>query len=68
MLKNLTQLETIIEGKTYRLMCETDSPLSHVKDALCQFIHYCQNVEQTAKQPKPDSLPNEPKKEEIPNP
>jgi len=49
MLKNISRLESIIEGKVYHLLCDNDSPLLHVKEALCQFLKYCGNIEDQIK-------------------
>lgn len=45
MLKNLSQLEVSIEGKSYRFHCDIDSPLAAVKEALFQFQKYIGQVE-----------------------
>lgn len=44
MLKNIVRLEKIIEGKTYHLLCDSDSPIHHVQEALCSFLGHCQDV------------------------
>jgi hypothetical protein len=49
MLKNLSSLEHVIEGKIYTLLCDPASPLNHVKDALVKFLGYVQNVEDQAR-------------------
>ena len=59
MQKNLTQLEYKIAEKVYRFICDPDSPLEHVKEALFQFAKYAGTVEdaikaQQAQLPKPD--------------
>lgn len=72
MLKNISKLETVIEGKTYQLLCEMDSPLMHVKDAMCQFIHYIGQIEQNikdqaakAQEQKVEELPKEEAKQDV---
>ena len=45
MLKNLSVLEHSIEGKAYQFLCDPNSPLNHVKDALVKFLGYVQQVE-----------------------
>jgi hypothetical protein len=49
MLKNLSQLEHIIEGKAFRFICENDAPIHFVKEALFQFQKYIGQVEDYAK-------------------
>lgn len=49
MLKNLSVLEHVIEGKAYTLFCDPNSPLNHVKDALVKFLGYVQQVEDQVK-------------------
>lgn len=49
MLKNLVQLEHIVGDKTYRFFCEQTSPISEIKDALCQFMKYVGNIEDQIK-------------------
>lgn len=45
MLKNITQLEHIVAGKVFHFMCEMDSELPAVKEALCQFLKFVGNIE-----------------------
>jgi len=45
MLKPLTQLELIIEGRLYHFTCDPVSPLAHVKEALAKFMQYACNIE-----------------------
>lgn len=49
MLKNIVQLEHIVEGRVYHLLCDNNSPLNEVKDALVKFIGYVTQVEDAAK-------------------
>ena len=49
MLKNVIQLEHQVGDKVYHLMCDNDSPLADVKDALCQFMKYVGNIEDQVK-------------------
>lgn len=44
MLKNITQLETTIGGKIHRYLCENDSQIDHVIDALIQFMSYAKQI------------------------
>jgi len=47
MLKQLSQLEAIIAGKTHRYLCENDAQIDHVIDALIQFLNYAKQVKDT---------------------
>lgn len=49
MLKNITKLECQIGDKIYQLLCEMDSPLTHVKEALFQFQKYVGQIEDQAR-------------------
>lgn len=45
MLKNISKLECQIENKTYQFICDMDAPLTHVKEALFQFLKYVGQIE-----------------------
>jgi hypothetical protein len=45
MLKNISRLETKINEKTYQFLCDMDSALPEVKEALFQFIKYVGQIE-----------------------
>ena len=47
MLSNLSRLEHKIGDKVYHFLCDCDSPLSHVKDALLAYLAYVAKVEET---------------------
>ena len=67
MLKNITQLELKIGEKLYRLYCDIDSPLEHVKEALFQFQKYVGQVEDAVKaqQQAAQETKEEPKPEKV---
>lgn len=44
MLKNITQLETTIAGKVHRYLCDNDSQVDHVIEALVQFLTYTKQI------------------------
>ena len=50
MLKYISQLEHKIGDKTYQFLCDPNSPLSEVKDALFQFLRYVGQVEDAVKE------------------
>lgn len=45
MLKNVTKLEVKIDEKLYQLICDNESPIGHVKEALFQFMKIVAQVE-----------------------
>ena len=49
MLKNISKLEVKIGEKLYQLLCDSDSPLEHVKECLFQFQKYIGQVEDHVK-------------------
>lgn len=49
MLRNLTQLEHIVENKICRFICDNDTPLNIAKEALFQFQKYIGQIEDMAK-------------------
>lgn len=49
MLKNITKLECRVNEKDYAFMCDMDSPVPCVKEALVQFLKYVSNIEDKAK-------------------
>lgn len=49
MLKNISQLEVKIEDRIYHFLCENDSPITHVKEALFQFVKFAGQIEDAAK-------------------
>ena len=49
MLKNLCQLEHVVENHVCRFICDNDAPLNVLKEALFQFQKYIGQVEDAAK-------------------
>ena len=45
----LTKLEFKVANKVYQLICDPDSPLEHVKEALFQFTKYVGAIEDAIK-------------------
>lgn len=45
MLKNITQLEYVANGKLFHFTCDNDSQLPQIKDALAKFIQYIGQIE-----------------------
>ena len=50
MLKNITRIEHKIGDRLYHLTCDQDSPISEVKDALCQFMGQVTQIENRIKE------------------
>jgi len=57
MLKNITQLEHIIEGKSYKFMCDIDANIPAIKDALFQFMKFVGQIEDQIKAKKEEAHP-----------
>jgi hypothetical protein len=49
MLKQISQLEHIIENRPFRFICDHDAPIHFVKEALFQMQKYIGQVEDYAK-------------------
>lgn len=49
MMSNLTKLEHRIGDKVYHLLCDQDSPIHEVKEALFQFLKFAGQVEDAAR-------------------
>ena len=49
MLKNISQLESLVAGKVYRFICDADSPIADVKEALFQALKFVGKVEDDIK-------------------
>ena len=45
MIKNIVKLEHKIGERVYHLLCDNDSPISEVKEALAQFLGYAVAIE-----------------------
>lgn len=54
MLKNVSQLEVLIDQKSYRFICDIDSPTTHCKEALFQFNKYIGQIEDKARSVAPE--------------
>ena len=52
MLKNLCQLEFVIEDKACRFICDNDTDINVIKEALFQFQKFIGSVEDIAKAQK----------------
>jgi hypothetical protein len=49
MLKNLSQLEHVVENRVCRFVCDNDAPIHVIKECLFQFQRYIGQVEDYAK-------------------
>ncbi len=69
MLKNIARLEAKVGEKVYQLLCDNDSPLNELKDALFQFLKYVGQIEDAVKaqkeQAEAEKSAEEPKKDQI---
>lgn len=48
MLKQVSQFEAIIDGRSYKWLLESDSPIPHCKEAAFQFLKYIGKIEDNA--------------------
>ena len=62
MIKNMTKLEVLIDGKQHIYSCEQDSNLVQCKEALFQFLKYIGQVEDASRKAQEE----EKKEAEIP--
>ncbi len=49
MLKNIVKLEFIVADKIYHFLCDNDSPIEHIKEAIFQMQKYIGQVEDNIK-------------------
>ena len=49
MLKNIVKIEFIINERPYLFICDNDSPLEHIKEALFQCQKYVGAIEDNVK-------------------
>ena len=69
MLKNVSKFEVSIDGRTYHLLCESDSPTSHVKEFIFQITKYIGMIEDQAKaKAQEEATKKESANTEVPNP
>ncbi len=50
MIQNVTKLEVKVGEKIYQFLCDQDSPITGVKEALIQFMSYSVNIERQAQE------------------
>lgn len=50
MIKNLAGLECKIEEEVIKLVCGSNCPLTHIKEAMFQFLKHIGQIEDMAKQ------------------
>jgi hypothetical protein len=56
MLKTIARLEHKIGDKVYHLLCDSDSPISDVKEAISQFMGHVIGVENAVKAQAPQPV------------
>jgi len=64
MLKNVTQMTVQVGEKIFHMICDHDSPINHVKEALFQFMKIVGEAEQRAKEAQKPA--DEEKKDDVP--
>ncbi len=70
MLKNIVKLEFQVLDRVYHFLCDNDSPIEHIKEALFQCQKYVGSLEdqikaQMAAQKSAESVVEEPKEEIV---
>ncbi len=64
MLKNIVRLEVRVAEKIYHLLCDNDSPINDVKEAIFQFTKIVCDIEEKIK----ESQKPAPKQEKVSEP
>lgn len=64
MLHNSIKLELKVADKIYHFLCDNDSPLEHVKEALVQMLTYAQRIEEQIKAQRAQAVTEQTKQEE----
>lgn len=54
MLTNISKLEVKVDGKSFSLLCDFDSPLTSVKEALFQFTKFIAKIQDDVAQKQKD--------------
>lgn len=73
MLTNLAKLEAKVTSvindksveKVYHFLCDQDSPLPAVRDALCKFLAYISQIEEKVKEQQEAAAKAEAEKSEV---
>lgn len=50
MLKNISRLQHVIGDRVFHLLCDSDSPLTEVRDSILEFLKFIGRMEDAAKQ------------------
>jgi len=58
MLKNLCQLEHVVENKRCHFICDNDTPIYIIKECLFQFQKYIGSVEDSMKTKSEEQKPD----------
>lgn len=63
MLKNISRLESVVNGKTGHFYVDNDTPLPIVKEMLFQFQKYIGQIEDHVRSQEEEKNKNEPQEE-----
>lgn len=55
MIKNISRLECFVNEKPYHLLCDMDSPIECVEEALRQFQIYLDKIKESIEQQKQEA-------------
>lgn len=67
MLYNTIKLQLQVADKVYHFLCDNDSPIQHVKEALVQMLAYAQRIEEQIKAQQTQAI-TEQSKQDVPKP
>lgn len=67
MLSHLIKLEHVVEGKVCQFMCHPETDIKIVKDALCKFLAYAEQVEEAVKKAREEAEAKAKAESEAPN-
>jgi hypothetical protein len=65
MLKNISKLEFTINNKAYQFICDSDSPLTDVKEFLFQCLKHIGQIEDEVRKQQDKKAEDESKIEEL---
>ena len=69
MMKNIVRLEHVVADRQYHLLCDNDSPLVHLKEAIFEFLKHIGRIEDQVKAQQVEleakKASEEPKVEEL---
>lgn len=65
MLKNIVRLEHIVGDRVYHLLCDNDSPITEVREALNNFLNLMDQIEANVKAQQEQKAAEEASKDPV---